>query len=143
MTPWTAAHQASLCFTISRSLLKLMPVELVMPFNLLLLPSIFPSLRVFSNKSALRIRWPKYWSFTFSISPSYVYSGLISYTSVIKIFSCLFVVCEFDGISLRTKRTEESFSLFYSFGSSSSLSSCSYSRRIVHLLSSAPSPTGL
>ena len=85
-TPWTAAHQASLSFTNSWSLLKLMSIESVMPSNslflccpLLLLPSIFPSIRVFSNESALRIRWPKYWSFSFSISPSSEYSGLISF----------------------------------------------------------------
>ena len=79
-TPWTAAHKASLSFTNSRSLLKLMSVESVMPSNhpilccpLLLLPSIFPSFRVFSNESALRIRWPKYWSFSFSIGPFNVY----------------------------------------------------------------------
>ena len=84
--PWTAAHQASLSITNCRSLLKLMSIELVMPFNhlvlccpLLLLPSIFPSIRVFSNESALRIRWPKYWSFSFSISPSSEYSELISF----------------------------------------------------------------
>ena len=84
VTPWTAAHQASLSFTISLSLLKLMSIESMMPSNhlilcrpLLLLPSIFPSIRVFSNKSALRIRWPKYWSF--SISPSNEYSGFISF----------------------------------------------------------------
>ena len=82
-TPWTAAHQASLSFTISRSLLKLISIELVMPSNHLvlchplLLPSIFPSIRVFSNESALCIRWPKYWSF--SISSSNEYSGLISF----------------------------------------------------------------
>ena len=77
VTPWTAAHQASLSFTISWSLLKLTSTESVMPFNhlilchpLLLLPSMFPSIRVFSNESALRIRWPKYWSFSFNISPS-------------------------------------------------------------------------
>ena len=82
-TPWTAAHQASLPFTITPSLLKLMSVESVMPFNhlilchpLLFLPSIFPNIRVFSNESALLIRWPKYWRFSFSISPSNVYSGL-------------------------------------------------------------------
>ena len=76
-TPWTAPHQASLSFTISQSLLKLMSIKLVMPFNhlilccpLLLLPSIFPSIRVFFNESALLIRCPKYWSFSFSISPS-------------------------------------------------------------------------
>ena len=85
-TPWTAACQASPSFTISLSLLKLMSVELVMPSNrlilcrpLLLLPSVFPSVRVFSNESALCIRWPKYWSFSFSISPSNEYSGLISF----------------------------------------------------------------
>ena len=85
VTPWTAAHLASLSFTISQSLLKLMSIELVMPSNhlilccpLLLLPPIFSSIRVFSNESALCIRWPKYWSFSFSISPSNEYSGLIS-----------------------------------------------------------------
>ena len=84
VTPRTAAHQASLSFTIFRSLLKLMSIELVMPSNSLilccpfrLLPSIFPSFGVFSNESALLIRWPKYWSF--SISPSNEYSGLISF----------------------------------------------------------------
>ena len=86
MTPWTAAHQTSLSFTISQSLLKLMSIELVMPSNRLILchpilplPSIFPSIRVFSNESALRIRWPKYWRFSFNISPSNEYSGLISF----------------------------------------------------------------
>ena len=85
-TPWTAEHQASLSITNSWSLLKLMPIELVIPSNhlilchpLLLLPSIFPSIRIFSNESALRIRWPKYWSFRFSISLSNEYSGLIFY----------------------------------------------------------------
>ena len=85
-TPWTAARQASLSFIISQSLLKLMSVESVMPSNhlmlccpLLLLPSVFPSIRVFSNESALHIRWSKYWSFVFSISPSNEYSGLISF----------------------------------------------------------------
>ena len=83
-TLWTAALQASLSFTISQSLLKLMCIELVMPSNhlvlcrpLLLLPSIFLSIRVFSNESAPRIRWPEYWSFSFSISPSSEYLGLI------------------------------------------------------------------
>ena len=86
MTPWTAAHQASLSFIISRSLLKLMSIGSVMPSNhlilchhLLLLPSIFPSIRVFSNESVLRIRWPKYWSFSFNISTSNEYSGRISF----------------------------------------------------------------
>ena len=85
-TPWTAASQASLSITSSRSLLKLMSIELVMPSNhlilchpLLLLPSIFPSIRVFSNESALLIRWSKDWNFSFSISPSNEYSGLISF----------------------------------------------------------------
>ena len=85
VTPWTALHQASLSFTISLSLLKLTFTESVMPSNHLILCcslpvllSIFPSIRVFSNESALRIRWPKYWSFSFSISPSNEYSGLIS-----------------------------------------------------------------
>ena len=86
VTPWTAARQASLSFTNSWCLLKLISIESVMPFNhlvlcrpLLLLPSIFPSIRVFSNESALRIRWSKYWSFTFNISPSYEHSELISF----------------------------------------------------------------
>ena len=86
VTPWTAAHQASLPFTISWSLLKFMSIQLVMPSNhlilccpLLPLPSIFSSIRVFSNESALSIRWPKYWSFSFSISPSNKYSGLTSF----------------------------------------------------------------
>ena len=86
MTPWTAARQTSLSITNSWSLLKLMSIESVMPSNhlilccpLLLLPSFFPSIGVFSNESALHIRWPKYWSFSFSISPSNEYSGLISF----------------------------------------------------------------
>ena len=85
VTPWTAACQASLSITSSWSLLKLMSIESVMPSNCLilchplLLPSIFPSIRVFSNESALCIRWPKYRSFSFSISPSNEYSGLISF----------------------------------------------------------------
>ena len=85
-TPWTTARQASLSFTNSQRLLKLMSIESVMPSNhliicraLLLLPSIFPSIRVFSNESALHTRWPKYWSFSFSISPSNEYLGLISF----------------------------------------------------------------
>ena len=86
VTPWTAAHQAPLSFTISQSLLKLMSVELMMlsnhrilccPFFLLL--SIFPSIRGFSNELALHIMWPGYWSFSFSISPSNEYSGLVSF----------------------------------------------------------------
>ena len=86
VTPWTAAHQTYLSITNSQSLLKLMSIKSVMPSNhlilchpLLFLPSVFPSIRVFSNESVLRIRWPKYWSFSFSISPSNEYSGLISF----------------------------------------------------------------
>ena len=85
-TPWTAARQASLSITNSRSLPKFMSIESVMPSShlilcrpLLLLPSIFPSIRVFSNESALCIRWPKYWSFSFNLSPSSEHSGLISF----------------------------------------------------------------
>ena len=87
-TPWTAAHQASLSITNFWNLLKIMFIESVMPFNhlilclcfsLLLLSSVFPSIRVFSKESVLRIRWPKYWGFSFSISPSNEYSGLISF----------------------------------------------------------------
>ena len=85
-TPWTVAHQASLSITNYRSLLKLLSIESVISSNhlilcctLLLLPSILPSIRVFSNESVLRIKWPKYWSFSFSISPSNEYSGLISF----------------------------------------------------------------
>ena len=85
--PWTATHQASLCIANSQSLTKLMHIESVMPSNhlipgrpLLLLPSIFPSIRIFSNDSVLHSKWPKYWSFSFSISPSNQYSGLISFT---------------------------------------------------------------
>ena len=84
--PWTAACQSSLSITNSQSLLKLMSIELVMPSNqlilchsLLLLPSLFSSIRVFSNESVLPVRWPKYWGFSFSISPSNEYSGLISF----------------------------------------------------------------
>ena len=85
VTPWIAACQVSLSITNSRSLLKRMSIESVMPSNHLILcfpllpPSIFPSIRVFSNESVLPIRWPKYWSFKFSISPSNEYSGLISF----------------------------------------------------------------
>ena len=86
VTPWTAAHQASLSINNPQSSLKLMTIELVMPPNhlilcrpLLFLPSVFPSIRVFSHESVLRIRWPKYRSFSFSISPSNEYSGLISF----------------------------------------------------------------
>ena len=86
MTPWTTARQASLSIANSQSLLKIMPIESRMPSNhlilchpLLLLPSIFPSIRVICNESVLHVRWPKYWSFSSSISPSNEYSGLISF----------------------------------------------------------------
>ena len=85
VTPWTAIYQASLPFTVSQSLLKLISIESVMPSNHLifchplLLPSVFPSIRVFSNESAVQIRWRKYWSFSFGSSPSNEYSGLISF----------------------------------------------------------------
>ena len=85
-TSWTVANQASLCFSISQSSLKLISIKSMMPSNhlilcrpLLLLPSIFPSIRVFSNESAVHIRWPKYWSFSFNISPSNEHLGLISF----------------------------------------------------------------
>ena len=98
VTPWAAAWETSLSFAISKSLLKLMSTESVMPSNhlilchpLLFLPSIFPSIRVFSNESTLRIRWPEYWSFSFSIRPSNEYSGLVSFrtelTSLISLLS--------------------------------------------------------
>ena len=84
--PWTGAHQASLSFTISQSLFRFMSIEFLMPINHLILccpfllsPSVFPSIRVFSNESTLCIRWPKYWNFSFSISSSSEYSGLISF----------------------------------------------------------------
>ena len=86
VTLWTVALQASLSITNSWNLLKVMSIELVMPSNhlilchpLLVLPSVFPSIRIFSNESTLHMRWPKYWSFSFSISPSNEYSGLISF----------------------------------------------------------------
>ena len=87
-TPWAAAHQASLSFSLSQSLLKLLSIESVMPSShltlchpLLILPSVFPSFRVFSNESTFCIRWPKYWNFNFSIGPSNEYSELISFRS--------------------------------------------------------------
>ena len=86
VTPWTTAHQASLSITNSRSMLKLMSIEWVMPSNhlilswpLLLPHSIFPSIKVFSNESTLRMRWPKYWSFSYNVSPSNEHTGLISF----------------------------------------------------------------
>ena len=94
VTPWTEACQAFLSITNSQSLLKLMSIQLVMPPNhlslcgpFLLLPSVFSSTRVFSNESVLYIRWPKYWSFSFSISPSNEHSGLISFKGLSRVFS--------------------------------------------------------
>ena len=94
VTPWTAAPQASLSISNSRSLLKLMSIELVMPSNHLILcrpllpqPSIFPSIRAFLDESVLHIRWPRYWSFSFNISPSIEYSGLISFRMEISLQS--------------------------------------------------------
>ena len=88
VTPWITAHQSSLSFSITQTLLKLMSIELVMPSNnlilfcsLFLLPSVFSSIKLFSSESLLRIKWPEYWSFSFSISPSNEYSGLISFRS--------------------------------------------------------------
>ena len=101
VTPWNAVHKASLSITNSQILLKLMSIKLVMPSNhlilyhpLLLLPSIFPSISIFSNESVLHIRWPKYWSFSFSISPCNEYSGLISF--------------RIDGFDLAVQRTLKS-----------------------------------
>ena len=109
-TQWTAAHQASLSITNSHSLLKLMSVKMVMPSNhlilchtLLFLPSIFPSIRVFSNESALYIGWPEYWSFSFSISPSSEHSGLISFRmdwlDAVPDPDCLYPACPFQRLS--------------------------------------------
>ena len=114
VTPWTAAHEASLSVTNSQSLLKLMSIESVMPSNhlilchsLLLLASIFPKIRVFSNESALRIRWPKYWSFSFSISPSNEYSGLISHR--INWFDLLVVQGNLKSLPSTTVRKNQVF----------------------------------
>ena len=121
VTPWTAAHQASLSITNSQSLLKLMSIESLMPSNHLLLccplllpPSIFPSIMVFSSESTLRMRWPKYWSFSFSISPSNEYSGLIS-----------FRMDWFDLYAVQRSLKSSPASQFKSF--SSSALSCLYS----------------
>jgi len=107
VTPWTTASQASLSITRSWSLLKLMPIELVMPSNhlilcypLLLLPSIFPSIRVFPSESVLPISWPKYWCFSLSISPSNEYSGLISVTG----WGIDLDYCDTEWFALETNR---------------------------------------
>ena len=115
VAPWTAAHQASLFFTVSRSFLKLMCIESVMPSKhlilchpLLLLPLIFPSIRVFSNESALYIRWAKYWSFSFSINLSNEYSGLISFRidwfDLLAIQKEISPGCSLEGLMLKLKR---------------------------------------
>ena len=119
MTPWTATHQISLCFTISQSLLKLISIELMMPSNhlilccpIFLLPSVFTSIKVFSSESALHIRWPKYWSFSFSISPSNEYSGLISF--------------RIDWLDLAVQGTQESFPIPHFESINSLVFSCFY-----------------
>ena len=118
VTPWTAAHQASLSSTISLNLLKLMSIESVMPSNHLilchplLLTSTFPSIRVFSNELALHIRWPKYWSFSFSIIPSNEYSRLISFR--IDWFALLAVQGTLKSLILVTYCQSLSF-FFFSF----------------------------
>ena len=112
VTPWTAARQASLSFTISWSLLKFLSTESVMPSNhlilchpLLLLPSIFPSIRAFSNKSVLHIRWPKYWCFSFSVSPPSEYSGLISFPGLTGLIT---TASPFNTLALLQSATEAS-----------------------------------
>ena len=113
-TPWTVACQTSLSITNSQHLLKLMPIESVMPFNrvtlclpLLLLPSIFPCIRVFSIESFLPIRWPKYWSFSFSISPSNEYSGLkVKLLSRFRLFATPWTVAHQAPQSMEFSRQE-------------------------------------
>ena len=123
MTPWTAALQASLSITNSWSLLKLMSIPSVMPSNhlilchpLLLPPSIFPSIRVFPNESVLHIRWPKYWSVSFSISPSNEYSGLISFR--IDWFYLLAVQGTFESSPTSQFKSISSLALGYFYGTS-------------------------
>ena len=123
-TPWTAARQASLSITNSQSLLNLMYIESVMLSNhlilcrpLLLLPSIFPSIRVFSSESPLHIRWPKYWSFNFSISPSNEYSGLISFR--IDWFDLLAVEGTFKSLFQHTVQKHQLFGAQFSLWSNS------------------------
>ena len=125
-TPCTAARQASLSITNSQGLLKLMSIESVMPSShlilcrpLLLLPSIFPSIRVFSSESALHIRWPKHWSFRFSISPSNEYSGLISFS--IDWFDLLAVQGTLKSLSSTTVQNHQFFSAQLSLWSNSDI----------------------
>ena len=124
VTPWTAAHQASLSIVNSRSLIKLMSIKSVMPYNhlilcspLLLPPSIFQSIRVFSNEPILRIRWPEYWSFSFSINPSSEYSGLISFR--IGWLDLLAIQGTLSVFSNTTVQKHQFFSVQLSFWSSS------------------------
>ena len=124
MIPWTAAWQASLSFTISQSLLKFMPIKLTMLYNhfilrhpLLLLPLIFPRIRVFSNELALCIRWLKYWSFSFNISPFTEYSGLISFR--IDCFELLAVQGTLKNLFCTTIRKHQFFGYQPSLWSSS------------------------
>ena len=124
-TLWTAAHQASLSINISQSLLKHMSLKSVMSSNhlilccpLILLPSIFPNIRIFSNNSVLCIMWPKYWSFNFSISPSNEYSGLISFR--IDCFDLLAVQGTLKSLLQHHNLTNISFSCFWGLGSQKS-----------------------
>ena len=127
--PWTAARQASLSITNSWSLLRLMSIESVMPSNhlilcrpLLLLPSIFPSIRVFSKDSALCIRWPKYWSFSISISPSNEYSGLSSFR--IDLFGLLAVQGTLKNLLRTTVQKHQPFGAQSSLWSDSNIHTC-------------------
>ena len=151
VTQWIAAHQASLSITNFRSSLKLMSIELVMPSNhlilchpLLLLPSIFPSIRVFSNESALPIRWPKYQSFSFNISPSNEHPGLISFRmdwlDLLVIISCKSDNSCSTGIEccIFVTYDQESFSRLLSSTSLNYLKNDLYKRKIVSW--SSPSP---
>ena len=111
VTPWTAARQAPLSFTVCWSLLKLLSIESVMPSNrfihcrlLFLLPSLVPSIRVFSKESVLRIRWPKCWSSNFSISPSNEYSGLICPSLLLELLICLFRCSGTDWVAFKRTR---------------------------------------
>ena len=134
-TPWTAACQAPLSFTNSQSLLKFMSTELVMLSNylilcgpLLLLPSVFPSIRVFSNESALLITWPKYWSFSFSISPSNDYSGLISFR--IDWFYLLAAQRTLNSIAASKHHNSKESTLFSFFYSPALMSRLDYWKKI-------------
>ena len=134
-TPWTAACQAPLSFTNSQSLLKFMSTELVMLSNylilcgpLLLLPSVFPSIRVFSNESALLITWPKYWSFSFSISPSNEYSGLTSFR--VDWFDLLAAQRTLNSIAASKYHNSKESTLFSFFYSPALMSRLDYWKKI-------------